>query len=103
MLHVYCPPGGDLTYTLGRPLNDLAKLFVDEDLITQLKALQERHPKLLSPTFIDEANEARITNTDWLRLHGADACHWLAVEATAGSAAGGSSPSSPGSTGSSGR
>eukprot|EP00775_Hariotina_reticulata_P008601 gene8601-8782_t len=94
--------GGDLTYTLGRPLNDLAKLFVDEALIEQLKALQERHPKLLSPTFIDEANEARITNSDWLRLHGVDACQWLAVQATGGAAAAGSSPSTPSSSSSTG-
>lgn len=72
---------GDLTYALGHKLNRLAKLFVDEDLLNRLKSFAEQHPQIFSPTFFDEANEARITNTDWLRLQGVDACAWLASAA----------------------
>ncbi|KAF8056455.1 aminopeptidase M1-D [Scenedesmus sp. PABB004] len=75
--------GGDLTYSLGRPLNKLAGLFVDEGLLARVRGWAGSHPRLLSPTFLDEANEARMTNADWLRLQGADACAWLAAAAAA--------------------
>ncbi|WIA35582.1 hypothetical protein OEZ86_004003 [Tetradesmus obliquus] len=68
----------DVTYSFGRPLNKLARIFVDEQLIERLKTLEQRQQGLLSPTFIEEANEARMLNADWLRLQGTDACVWLA-------------------------
>lgn len=73
-----------MTYSLGRPLNSLATLFVDEGLLERLRQLAARQPKLLSPTFLDEANEARIRNTEWLRFQGADACAWLEAAAAGG-------------------
>jgi len=41
--------GDDLTYSFGRRMNDLAKLFVDEDLIGQLKAWQREQPQPAVP------------------------------------------------------
>lgn len=73
-----CAAGEDVTYILGRRLNELAKLFVDEDLLDRLKALGAKKPQLFSPTFFEEANEARMLNHDWLRFQGADTCKWLA-------------------------
>jgi hypothetical protein len=70
--------GEDATYALGRKLNDLARLFVDEALLDRLRALSKAKPKIFSPTFFDEANEARMLNYDWLRFQGNDACRWLA-------------------------
>jgi uncharacterized membrane protein len=67
-----------VTYSFGRPLNKLARLFVDESLIERLKTLEQQQQGLLSPTFIEEANEARMLNADWLRLQGVDAYAWLA-------------------------
>lgn len=67
-----------MTYSFGRPLNKLARIVVDEQLIERLKTLEQRQQGLLSPTFIEEANEARMLNADWLRLQGTDACVWLA-------------------------
>lgn len=88
LLRIWHCTAGDLTYTLGRPLNRLAKLFVDEQLLDRLKAFAEQQPQLLSPTFLDEANEARMINTDWLRFQGADACAWLASAAARQSSGG---------------
>lgn len=79
---------GDLTYTLGNPLNDLAKLFIDEQLLDRLKTFTKQKPQILSPTFLAEANEARIVNTDWLRFQGADACAWLSSRVSQGSSRG---------------
>lgn len=70
--------GGDITYSFGHKLNDLAKLFVDEALLDRLKELDKAKPRLFSPTFFEEANEARMLNYDWLRFQGTDACKWLA-------------------------
>lgn len=80
-----------MTYSLGRRLNVLAKLVVDESLLDRLKQLEAQQQGLLSPTFIEEANEARMLNRDWLRLQGVDACAWLATAAatTSSSSAGG--------------
>jgi hypothetical protein len=73
------PAGGDVTYSLGLKLNDLAKLFVDEALLERLKALDKAKPgQIFSPTFFEEANEARMLNHDFLRFQGQDACRWLA-------------------------
>jgi hypothetical protein len=46
--------------------------------LDRLKALSKSKPNIFSPTFFDEANEARILNYDWLRFQGNDACKWLA-------------------------
>lgn len=67
-----------MTYSLGLKLNDLAKLFVDEALLERLKALDKAKPQIFSPTFFEEANEARMLNHDFLRFQGQDACRWLA-------------------------
>jgi hypothetical protein len=75
------PAGDDVTYSLGRQLNDLAKLFVDEALLDRLKDLDKAKPTIFSPTFFEEANEARMLNHDWLRFQGKDACNWLAKAA----------------------
>jgi uncharacterized protein (DUF58 family) len=78
------PAGEDVTYILGRRLNDLARLFVDEELLERLKQLAKAKPQIFSPTFFDEANEARMLNYDWLRFQGTDACSWLASAARRG-------------------
>jgi len=70
--------GEDVTYSLGRPLNELAGLFVDETLLDRLKELAKVKPQVFSPSFFEEANEARMLNHDWLRFQGTDACKWLA-------------------------
>jgi hypothetical protein len=79
----------DITYSFGRPLNKLARLFVDESLIERLKDLEQQQHGLLSPTFIEEANEARMLHADWLRLQGVDACAWLANAVASSSSSGG--------------
>jgi hypothetical protein len=87
----------DVTYLFGRPLNKLARLFVDESLIERLKTLEQQQQGLLSPTFIEEANEARMLNADWLRLQGADACAWLANAVASNSTGSGTSGATAGS------
>jgi hypothetical protein len=76
-------------YSFGRRLNDLAPLFTSDESYAAVKAFAASRPGVLSPTFLESANEAMHRNQQWLAAQGGEACGWLAAAAGAATGAGG--------------
>lgn len=73
--------GGDAMYSFGRRLNPLARLFTADESLDAVRSFAAAHPGVLSPTFLDAANEAMHRNQQWLQKQGGEACSWLEAQA----------------------
>eukprot|EP00798_Chlamydomonas_sp_ICE-L_P009795 gene9795-7684_t len=71
------PSPQDAVYSLGGPLMEFGRYFVDDSLVGELQKFADNHANILNPNFMDSVKEGIAINSAWMKNNAGMLCSWM--------------------------